>query len=178
MAFDKSEPRSGLIFQIGLFAVVCLVGIRGVLIPYFDSITSGEQHRKIGMVVPAALLNLRADEDQRLKSGPMPVDKAMEAIVARGRMGASPDIMPSASKDIGPMQGWMKMPNEVPSPMMAAALDDGGAPAAPAASTSVDAGAPAALHGTLPGVSPGVSPGVRPVNGPITPSPPKKPATK
>src|ERR1019366_723827 len=101
MAFDKSEPRSGLIFQIGLFAVVCLVGIRGVLIPYFDSITSGEQHRKIGMVVPAALLNLRADEDQRLKSGPMPVDKAMEAIVARGRRWPPWPCRPASGRSSG-----------------------------------------------------------------------------
>ena len=167
MAFDKSEPRVGLIFQIGLFAGVILVGTRGALVSYFDNITSAEQHRKIGETVPAALINLRADEDQRLKGGPMPVDKAMEAIVAHGRMGASPDIMPSASKDLGPMQGWMKMPNEVPAPMMAAFLDDGGAPAT---SASVDAGAPHA--------GPGVRPPPGAPNGPITPVTPKKPSKK
>jgi hypothetical protein len=160
MAFDKSEPRVGLIFQIGLFAVVILVGIRGALISYFDDITSGEQHRKIGMVVPTALNNLHADEDQRLKGGPMPIDQAMQTIVAKGRMGASPDIMPSASKDLAPMQGWMKMPNEVPAQMTAAQAVDAGAPE-PAGSTAVDAGAPKGGPGTK--------------TGPVTP---KKPAPK
>ena len=86
---------------------------------YFDQIASAEESRKFGQVVPQALLNLRADEEQRLTGGPMPVDKAMQAIVARGRMGASPDIMPSASRDLAPMQGWSKMPVEVPPAMMA-----------------------------------------------------------
>jgi len=171
MAFDKSEPRVGLIFQIGLFVVVTLVGIRAALISYFANISSDEEHRKIAMVVPTALLNLRADEDQRLKSGPMPVEQAMQAIVAHGRMGASPDIMPSASRDMGPMQGWMKMPNEVPSQMTAAMESDGGAPAAPATSAAPDGGAP---HAAAPGAH-------GPANGPITPAPPgtpKKPAKK
>jgi hypothetical protein len=171
MAFDKSEPRVGLIFQIGLFVVVTLVGIRAALISYFANISGDEEHRKIGMVVPTALLSLRADEDQRLKSGPMPVEQAMQAIVAKGRMGASPDIVPSASRDMGPMQGWMKMPNEVPSQMLAAMASDGGAPvtsAAPAASATPDGGAP---HAAAPGAR-------GPANGPITPGTPKKPAKK
>jgi len=98
----------------------------------------------------------------------MPVEQAMQAIVAKGRMGASPDIVPSASRDMGPMQGWMKMPNEVPSQMLAAAESDGGAPAAPAASATPDGGAP---HGAAPGAR-------GPANGPITPGTPKKPAKK
>jgi len=174
MAFDKSEPRVGLIFQIGLFVVVTLVGTRAALIAYFADMASDEEHRKIGMVVPTALLSLRADEDQRLTSGPMPVEQAMQAIVAHGRMGASPDIMPSASRDLGPMQGWMKMPNEVPSQMTAAAESDGGAPvtsAAPATSATPDGGAPHAAAPRAHG----------PANGPITSAPPgtpKKPAKK
>jgi hypothetical protein len=171
MAFDKSEPRVGLIFQIGLFVIVTLVGIRAALISYFANISSDEEHRKIGMVVPTALLSLRADEDQRLKSGPMPVEQAMQAIVAKGRMGASPDIVPSASRDMGPMQGWMKMPNEVPSQMLAAMESDGGAPVAPATSATPDAGAP---HAAAPGAH-------GPASGPIAPAPPgtpKKPAKK
>jgi hypothetical protein len=159
MAYDKSEPRVGLIFQIGLFAVLILVGIRGALVSYFDNIAYAEEHRKIVEAVPAALISLRADEDQRLKSGAMPIDQAMAAIVAHGRMGASPDIMPSASKDVGPMQGWMKMPNEVPAPMLAALLNDGGAPVAPAASVAPDAGAPHAAPG---------------VHGPLAPTKPAK----
>jgi hypothetical protein len=136
MATDKSEPRVGLIFRIGLLVIVLLVGIRGALISYFGNIASAEEQRKFGEVVPEALNNLRADEEQRLKGGAMPIDKAMQDLAARGRMAASPDIVPSASKDLGPLQGWSKMPGEVPPAMTA-----------PPAVEPVDAGAPAVTPG-------------------------------
>jgi len=106
---------------------------------YFDNIASAEELRKVGQTVPEALISLRADEDQRLKGGAMPIDKAMQGLVARGRMAASPDIMPSASRDFAPMQGWSKMPGEVPSAMLAPPPE----PAEPTAAPKTDAGAPA-----------------------------------
>jgi hypothetical protein len=139
MATDKSEPRVGLIFRIGLLVIVLLVSIRGGLMSYFDSIASAEEQRKIGQSVPEALISLRADEDQRLKSGPMPIEKAMQDLAAHGRMAASPDIAPSASRDFAPMQGWSKMPGEVPATMTAPPP----APAEPTAAPKTDAGAPA-----------------------------------
>ena len=54
---------------------------------------------------PTRSMSLRADEEQRLTSGAMPIDKAMQTLATKGRMGASPDIMPSASKDIAPAPG-------------------------------------------------------------------------
>jgi hypothetical protein len=147
MAIDKSEPKVGLIFRIGLLVVALLIGIRALLNSYFDQIASAEESRKIGQIVPQPLINLRADEQQRLTGGPMPVEQAMQALVARGRMGASPDIMPSASRDLGPMQGWSKMPTEVPPMMMAPPpVADAGAPAAAPA----DAGARPGTDGGAP----------------------------
>jgi len=146
MAIDKSEPKVGLIFRIGLLVVGLLIGIRALLNSYFVEIASAEESRKIGQVVPQSLINLRADEEQRLTGGPMPVDQAMQALVAKGRTGASPDIMPSASRDMGPMQGWSKLPLEVPPAMMAAPVDAADA-GAPAATPPGDAGA----HTTGPG---------------------------
>ncbi len=145
MAIDKSEPKVGLIFRIGLLVVALLIGIRALLNSYFDQIASAEESRKIGQIVPQPLINLRADEEQRLTGGPMPVDQAMQALVTRGRMAASPDIMPSASRDFGPMQGWSKMPGEVPATMMALPpAADAGAPAAADAGArpGADGGAP------------------------------------
>ena len=52
-------------------------------------------------------MSLRADEHQRMTAGPMPIDRAMQMLQTKGRM-ASPDIMPSASKDVAPLQGWVK----------------------------------------------------------------------
>jgi hypothetical protein len=128
MATDKSEPRTGLILKIGLLAIISLLVLRGALISYFNGMASAEEERKFGHVVPEALNDLRSDEKQRLSAGPLPVDKAMQEMVQRGRM-ASPDTVPSVSKDLAPLQGWSKMPGEVPPAMTATAPE------------SVDAGA-------------------------------------
>jgi hypothetical protein len=137
MATDKSEPRVGLIFRIAFLVIVSLICIRAALNSYFDQIASAEEQRKFGDIAPTALINLRADEDKRLKEGPMPLDKAMQDMAAKGRKDVSPDVMPSASaRDIGPLQGWQKMPFEVPPAMTATAPEP-----APAA-VPADAGAP------------------------------------
>ncbi|MGA7121796.1 MAG: hypothetical protein WBY94_16940 [Polyangiaceae bacterium] len=137
MATDKSQPRVGLIFKIGLFSIVVLVVVHTALVSYFDKVAQAEDLRKNGDVKPEALMNMRADEKGRLATGAMPIDKAMQQMVARGRASASPDIMPYASKDIAPLQGWSKMPGEVPGPMTAeppparAPVLDGGAGSRP-----------------------------------------------
>ncbi len=119
MATDKSEPKVGLIFRIGLLVIVLLVSIRALLNTYFDEIASAEVLHNRGESIPQPLIDLRASEDERLKSGALPIDKAMQEMVARGRMAVSPDIMPSASRDFGPMQGWSKLPRDVPPATMA-----------------------------------------------------------
>jgi hypothetical protein len=150
MAIDKSEPRVALIFRIGLLVVGLLIGIRALLNSYFDQIASAEESRKIGQSVPQPLIDLRADEEHRLTAGPMPIDRAMQSLVGKGRMGASPDIMPSASRDLAPLQGWSKLPGDVPPAMMApppeAAADAGAPPVGDAGTHGApagDGGAPA-----------------------------------
>src|SRR5208283_3178425 len=113
MATDKSQPRVGLIFKIGVLAVAVLVVVHAGLVAYFDKIANAEDQRKFGDVKPEALMNMRADEKGRLATGAVPIDKAMQQMAARGRASASPDVMPYASKDIAPLQGWAKMPGEV-----------------------------------------------------------------
>ncbi len=119
MATDKSQPRVGLIFKIAVFSIATLVVVHATLVAYFDDVARAEEHRKFGEVKPEALLNMRADERGRLASGAVPIDKAMQQLASRGRMAASPDIVPSASKDLAPLQGWSKMPAEVPPAMTA-----------------------------------------------------------
>jgi hypothetical protein len=144
MATDKSEPRVGLIFRFGFLVIIALIGTRAALTAYFDQIASAEELRKHGQVVPEALINLRADEERRLTGAPLPIEKAMQDMVSKGRMG-SPDIVPSASRDVAPMQGWTKLPGEVP-PMMTAAPPpeavDGGPAVAPAADGGANAAGP------------------------------------
>jgi len=154
MATDKSEPRVGLILKIGLAAVVTLIGFRAALSTYFDFAVQAEELRKFGEIRPASLLSLRAQDTERLNAGAMPIDKAMEQIARQGRKSAGPDFAPIASKDMSALQGWVKMPAEVPTAMEIASHDagvamDAGVQAAPSALAAgpvrakpIDAGAP------------------------------------
>ena|ERR1700722_16015260 len=142
MASDKSDPRVGLILQVGVLAIVTLAVTHVVLSAYFDRMERAEVQRKVGS--PEALMSLRTDEKQRLNTGAMPIDKAMQMLIAKGRMNASPDIMPSASRDLAPLQGWTKLPGQVPAAMTASAPEA----VAPAPSTSASAAPSAAPAGS------------------------------
>jgi hypothetical protein len=139
MASDKSDPRVGLILQVGVLAIVTLLGTRAFLQAYFDRAERAEIARKMG--TPDSLISLRAEEKQALNAGPVPIDKAMQMMAAKGRMNASPDIMPSASKDKAPLEGWTKLPGQVPP---AFALPPPEPPPAPSASASAAPAASAA----------------------------------
>jgi len=147
MATDKSEPRIALIGKIGVLAIVTLIGVHIALTAYFDRAAQAEMQRKYGDIQPDALISVRADEKQKLSSGPMPIDQAMQMLGQKGRMGAGPAIMPAPEKvDISPMQGWIKMPAQVPAPLEAAASAAAPAPApsgAPSAAPSSSAAPPA-----------------------------------
>ena len=146
MPHDTSPPRTGLILKGAVLSIVTLLSVHAGLVTYFDHYAQAEEHRKFGEAKPEALINLRAYEKDQLSGGRVPIDKAMQDMLARGRT-ASPDITPSESKDIAPLAGWPKLPSEVPAAMTAPPST-----AAPSASApAVDAGAAA----------------VPPVNGPV-----------
>jgi hypothetical protein len=140
MATEKSsDPRTLLVMKIGLLAIVTLIGVRAALVAYFDRMVQEQVQIKAGGIAPEALISLRQSEKDRLTSGPMAIDKAMAKIAEKGRMNASSDIAPQQSRDIAPLQGWTKMPSEVPPPMMAV---PSAAPTDSAPPTATDAGAP------------------------------------
>lgn len=137
MATDRSEPQVGLIAKVGLLSVVVLFATRGALGAYFDHEVQAQEHAKMAMAKPEALMSLRTADSARLSGGSMPIDKAMAQLSTKGRMGVGPDLVPNPSKDLAPLQGWSKMPAEVPPgalepppalpPPSLAALPDGGA---------------------------------------------------
>lgn len=151
MENDSSDPRIGLIFKTGILSVAVLVGAHLSLTAYFDRMRQAEEYKKIGSIKPEALMSLRDDEKQRLTTGAMPIDKAMQQLSAKGRMGAAPDIMPSASRDVAPMQGWVQLPGDVPPAMMAP--EPAPAPSASTAPSATPSGAPAPSASTT-GTSP------------------------
>ena len=136
-----SDPRVAVVAQVGVLSVVVLLVTHVGLTAYFDRMTMAEQYKKIGSLKPDALTSLRDDEKQRLTTGSMPVDRAMQQLVAKGRMGAGPEVVPSASRDVAPMQGWMQMPRDVPPIMMAP--EPSAAPSASTAPSSAPSAAPA-----------------------------------
>jgi hypothetical protein len=146
MATDKSDPRVALIFQVGILAIVGLLGARAFLQAYFDRMERGEAARKLGTY--DSLVSMRADAKEHLSSGAMPIDKAMQMLATKGRMNASPDIMPSASKDVAPLQGWSKMPSDVPPAMTAPPPPPPEPPPATSASASASAVPSAAPAGS------------------------------
>jgi hypothetical protein len=155
MATDKSEARVGVILKVGFLSVALLMATHAVLTAYFDDIARAEEHRKFGDVKPEALMSLRADESARLSSGPVPIAMAMHEIATRGRAGASPDIVPTSSKDLAPLQGWVQMPLVVP-PAMTAPHEEPVAPEPPAGTLAAgDAGARLADGGAPKMVKPG-----------------------
>jgi hypothetical protein len=164
MATDKSEPRVGLILKIASASIVTLIATHAALTSYFDRIARAEEDRKWGEVKPEALMAERADEKTRLSSGATPVDKTMQQIAQRGRTEASPEIAPSASKDVEPLKGWMQMQSPVPPAMTAPEPEP-----APSALPAVDAGA------TKAAVDGGTPKGTKQDGGTLTKPPPKHP---
>jgi hypothetical protein len=133
MATDKSQPRVGLILQVGALACVILLVVHAALVSYFDHMAHGEEFRKIELAKPQALLSVRSDEKQRLTRAAMPIDKAMQIMsTTEGRGSTGAGLMPRPSMDVAPLQGWMQMPSEVPVAMtvdagaLAPAGSDGG----------------------------------------------------
>jgi hypothetical protein len=170
MATDKSEPRVGLIFRIGILAAVLLVCTRAALASYFDEISQAEEHRKIVEAKPEALFNLRSDEQKRLTEGPIPISQAMHDLATKGR---ASDIEPVQSKDLSPLQGWSRLPATVPQPMINSAASS----AAPSGASSPSEGSPAVRPS--PSAAPAAVKSTRtPGGSPSTPSAPAAPTKK
>jgi hypothetical protein len=156
MATEKLEPRTGLIMRLGALAVFTLIVVHAALVSYYDSIATAEEQRKIGAVKPEALLNLRADEKGRLTTGALPIDKAMQELAAKGRMGADPAIVPTASKDVAPLNGWKEMPLDLPPGAMVPPPPLPAAPSLDAGAAAMDGGA--ATHAGKPDGGPSRAP--------------------
>lgn len=151
MAVDKTEPRISLILKIGFIAIAGFIVTRIGLVSYFDSMTDEEEYDKIGRLKNPLLTEVREWEKVQLSSGPMPIDKSMNAIAEKGRM-AMPQIEPKQSTDTAPLECWKMMPCTPPATMLvdagpSAAAAEGTPTANPAPTTTASAAAAAADGG-------------------------------
>ncbi len=117
MATDKTEPENGTDSAVGILAIVTLLVVHAALSAYFDRMAKAEVLRKLGS--PEALVNLRADEKRACPPGATPIDKRCRRSSRRAAWAPVPAIAPSVSKDMAPLQGWTKMPGDVPAAMTA-----------------------------------------------------------
>lgn len=130
MAADQSPPRNGLILGIAVASVFTLGTLKFVFDSYYRYIMEEEVARKAAP--PTELRAARLEEQQKLATGPMPIDRAMKE-VAKEREAL---IQPQQSADDGPLIGWSKLPHNV-APSTATTAADGGA----AVAAALDAGA-------------------------------------
>lgn len=133
MATDNTPPRNALILGIAAASVVTLGALKFVFDSYYHHVMEAEVAAK--SLPPEELRAARVADQQKLATGPMPIDRAMQDI-AKSREAL---IKPEQSTDDGPMQGWSKAPRNFVGPT---ALADAGAAATDAgANAAGDAGA-------------------------------------
>lgn len=130
MASDQSPPRNGLILGIAVASVFTLGTLKFVFDSYYRYIMEEEVAAKAAP--PTEIRAARLEEQQKLATGPMPIDKAIQE-VAKEREAL---IQPQQSTDDGPLIGWSKLPHNV-APTVPTTTADGGA----AVAAALDAGA-------------------------------------
>lgn len=130
MATDNSPPRNGLILLIAVASVLTLGALKFVFDSYYRYVMEDEVAVKLAAAPPTELRAARVEEQQRLSSGPMPIERAIKDL-AKNR-----DV-PQQSADDGPMLGWSKAPRPLVAGNAVAPAPDGGA----AVNAAVDAGA-------------------------------------
>lgn len=155
MATDQTPTPNRLILTIAIIGALAFVGLRFALGPYFTEIVDREQSAK--QSAPAEYAAARAEQQQALTSGSLPIDQAI------AQVGAARDralIAPRQSEDVTALTGWVKAPKPLPKlpPRPATALDamdagalDGGVPddaaLEGAAEEAGDAADPATIEG-------------------------------
>jgi len=144
MAIRKQAIRKQLV--VGLCtAVVTSAGLFTLQLWYSSYLDVAVIHGDRSHVSMDAKLDaVRNEERAKLAAGPMPIDKAMEALAQRGR-NAFPRLVAQPSGDLSAMSGWVHRPGfkpYVPRPVAA--------PAAEATALTTSAGAP---PGSVPSTS-------------------------
>jgi len=113
MAYDKSDPRVGLIARVGVIAVVSLVGVKFALDSYFIQVNEAVAAEQLPEKYEP-LVKLHEAEQKNLTGSPTPIAVAMQQLTQTGRaaQGGPADIAPQPSEDLGPMTGWSKNPKK------------------------------------------------------------------
>lgn len=129
MGHDKTPERNNLIFFYTMLSVATLVALAFIFNSYFVALSEGEVNDKLSQ--PAdELEQVRSSQLEDLRSGPVPVDRAMKVVAGRER---APAVTPAPSGDLGALEGWnqARLKPVVPPALLEAAPADGGADGGP-----------------------------------------------
>jgi hypothetical protein len=117
--------RKELLVSLGT-ALATTAGLFTLQIWYASFLDVAVVHGDKSDVPMAAKLQIvRNEEHAKLTSGPMPIDKAIEALAQRGRS-AFPQLAAKPSGDLSAMSGWIHKPGfkmYVPRPAAAPAAE-------------------------------------------------------
>jgi hypothetical protein len=112
MAHESANPKIRVMFVIAIFSALTLAVLDQIFKSYFSMMMEEEESEKVLTVPPTQLNNLRAQEQQRLTSASLPIDRAMKELATRGREDpalkdlAKTDISPQPSNDQAALVGW------------------------------------------------------------------------
>lgn len=106
------DGRTELLTYMGT-ATVTIAALFGLQIWYATYLDAHVVHAPSDAPQNAAVAKLHQEEQQKLASSPLPLDKAKQLLAERGR-GAFPKIAAVASTDLSAMSGWMHRPGFKP----------------------------------------------------------------
>lgn len=107
MAFENTEPKTGLIIQIAIASIVAFVAVRFGVASLYHQTLDAEYERKVANAGREQITAARAEAEQKLAG----FDKAAAAYVKSGRNGAiAPASTPCESVDNDPAKGWSQLP--------------------------------------------------------------------
>ena len=143
MAFENTEPKSGLIIQIAIASIVAFVGVRFGVVSLYHQTVAAEYERKIANAGREQITAARAEAAEKLAG----IDKAAAAYAKDGR-NADPRVTPAGQPcdkvDNDPAKGWSHLPTGFvakPCPVLDAGVDADAAVDADAGAPSTDASA-------------------------------------
>ncbi len=111
MPHEDTPPRTQVILLFTLMSAVTLVVLQPLFVSYFETTRAEQERAKVREVPAGGYDEYREEQHRRLRSGPMPIGKAIEELAREGREG--PELVrPEPSEDPAPAEGWGFRPGE------------------------------------------------------------------
>lgn len=117
MAHDKTPERNNLIFFYTVLSVLTLILLGFVFTSYFNIETERVVTEHVRARPALDLKRAEREQEEALRTGPVPIDRAMQMLAREGR---APAVQPAPSDDLAPLEGWNEavVPPRVPAALV------------------------------------------------------------